>query len=415
MKILVTAYACTPHYGSEHYVGWTWIKAIAHQHDVWLICGDKEVAHIEKERERGGVPARLRLIVSPGKPIEPWHPNRFVSRLQAWTWPIAFEKDVPDIAAKLHAEIGFDAAHVITIASWRMNTLLWRLPIPLVRGPMGGGEPFPAAFFSLLGPTGKIYECLRWGTDAISVRKRSLLNAVRKPAVIIATNSQTVEQLRKLGRTKPVILCPNLLRRDRFEAIRATAGSVSRAKELLIFSGGTVEGRKGVAVILRVLRRLKDRGLGFRFIYGGSGPELPHILRLRSELGLEAETTFATSLSGEEYLRTLCAAHIFLFPSLRDNGPLTLLEAMSAGTVPVVVKNGGPGDVVDESCGYAFPADKPQTLVERMADCIVSLAGDFSRLEILSATAIRRVEENYLDEKAATIIEQAYSMIQNGR
>jgi glycosyltransferase involved in cell wall biosynthesis len=44
----------------------------------------------------------------------------------------------------------------------------------------------------------------------------------------------------------------------------------------------------------------------------------------------------------------------FLYPSLHDSGGLVVLEALSCGTPVVCLDIGGPGIIVNESCGAAI-------------------------------------------------------------
>jgi len=52
MKVLVSAYACEPHKGSEPGVGWNWVKQIARFHEVWVITRANNKEKIEEELNR---------------------------------------------------------------------------------------------------------------------------------------------------------------------------------------------------------------------------------------------------------------------------------------------------------------------------------------------------------------------------
>ena len=55
MKVLVSAYACEPHRGSEGGVGWNLVKQIARFAEVWVITRANNRAVIEDELRRNPV------------------------------------------------------------------------------------------------------------------------------------------------------------------------------------------------------------------------------------------------------------------------------------------------------------------------------------------------------------------------
>ncbi len=52
LKVLVSAYACSPYKGSEPGVGWGWVNAIAQHQDVWILTADHHREDIEREIRR---------------------------------------------------------------------------------------------------------------------------------------------------------------------------------------------------------------------------------------------------------------------------------------------------------------------------------------------------------------------------
>jgi glycosyltransferase involved in cell wall biosynthesis len=64
-----------------------------------------------------------------------------------------------------------------------------------------------------------------------------------------------------------------------------------------------------------------------------------------------------------------------VFPSLHDSGGIVVLEALSEGLPVVCLDLGGPGTVVNESCGIVVPtenADETQT-IGRISNAMISL------------------------------------------
>src|ERR1700744_357722 len=49
LKVLISAYACEPHKGSEPEVGWQWAMQMARYHEVTVLTRENNRAAIEKE------------------------------------------------------------------------------------------------------------------------------------------------------------------------------------------------------------------------------------------------------------------------------------------------------------------------------------------------------------------------------
>lgn len=60
----------------------------------------------------------------------------------------------------------------------------------------------------------------------------------------------------------------------------------------------------------------------------------------------------------------------FLLPSFSEGNPLSLLEAMSCGLIPIVTNIGGPKDIVSAEHGYLVDPYEVNTLVSAMEDVI---------------------------------------------
>ena len=83
MRILVSAYACSPGFGSEQGVGWNRALQLARFHEVWVVTRSKNRAAIEAALAREprpnlhflyqDLPRWARLCTSQGPPASaPW-------------------------------------------------------------------------------------------------------------------------------------------------------------------------------------------------------------------------------------------------------------------------------------------------------------------------------------------------------
>jgi len=420
LHVLACAYAARPNAGSESYVGWAGLLAISQFCRVTAIVHGHNRSEIEPALP--SLPQRENLRFHYLGETQNWHPNRMIARFQDWSWVTAWTKKAHELAKDLSAKERFDLAHHLTIATWRLPSPLADLGLPLVWGPIGGAESFPPSFYSVLSPVARGFELLRWSGNHITLRSRRMRRFASEVSVALGNNRETITALGQLGipynRTK--YLSQSFLPAGKFLSLEELNEKWSKAKQssgdiqgykkkLKIFAGGNLEGRKGVAIALQALVRLGRSGIPFSFSFGGLGPELGHLQRSVAKMNFGSGTvSLGHHFSGDEYRRHLAEADVYLLPSLREGAPVTMIEAMACGAVPVVADAGGAPMVVDSSCGFVVPVTSPDQMAFDICSCLESLASDPPRLEALSRAAWARAKERCTERAYLEGIEEAY-------
>lgn len=400
MKILVSAVACNPYLGSENYFGWAAVCALAQDHELWVLVNRRSQPDLDRATTEGRVPANVHFVFA-GE-FQLWHPDRMRARLQGWREYQRFSRAILPLARELHAREKFDLAHHITYATWRVASPLWQLGIPFVFGPIGGYEQFPVRLFPMLSPSAAAFELARMASNGISRFSPAVRRSLRRAAHVFAANTET-GQLATAVRgsdTGVLQLLPGFYSAEKIGFFSRFVPGKTVDGPLRLFAAGNMEGRKGVALALEALARAKAAGVKFHYRLGASGPEISHLKELTARLGLTGEVTFGEGLSGEDYPRELGATHVFLLPSLRESAGLTMMEAMLAGCVPVVVDCGGPGVVVTADSGYKIPVTSRRRMVARLAETIIAIDRDRNLIREKGRAASHRIaavfsEENY--------------------
>jgi len=394
MRVLIAAIACRPKGGSEGYVGWSCVNAISMDHEVHVITSG--MCQKEIEAELVTHPRKSKMSFSfVGEPFR-WHENRLIARAQSWVQYARWVREAAETARKLCEERHFDILHHITYATWRMGTPLSGLGAPLIFGPVGGGEKFPLSFLQMLSPLAVFFELLRSASGWLATKNRRVTDSISTASLLLANNRETKELFQRLGvlQTKTKIMSQSFLSAERMEQLRCAEKKSDPKEKLTIFAGGNLEGRKGVAIVLRALSILSHWKVPYEFTYGGQGPELGHLTRLARKLCLTGvNVNLGQVLTQENYFRELKRAHIYLLPSLREGAPITMMEAMAASCVPVVGKCGGAAMLVNEDCGRLIPITSPSEMAKEIADKLRSLWKNSEALKTLGESARLRVKE----------------------
>ena len=154
MRVLLSAFACEPGRGSEPGTGWHWTGALADLgHEVTVLTESQHREELLAKRPDG---VDFRFIDIPTSPV----PR---SAKLLWTydtygrWQDAALRHVEEQARQ------YDVAHHVTYGGLHLGSMLWRLPIPLVYGPVGGGQTAPASYWRYFGrewPAGDAEDCI---------------------------------------------------------------------------------------------------------------------------------------------------------------------------------------------------------------------------------------------------------------
>lgn len=165
----------------------------------------------------------------------------------------------------------------------------------------------------------------------------------------------------------------------------------------ILFLGRLYREQKRVHLFPQILGRLKSSGIPFHWTIAGDGAEKSFLNRAMG--GAPGQTvSFAGQISYAQVPELLRAHDLYLLTSDYEGLPLSLLEAMGAGLVPVVSDlASGIREVVDAHNGMPVPVAD----VEGYARAIIHLHEHREELAAKSAAAHERVKTEFSVEAMA--------------
>jgi glycosyltransferase involved in cell wall biosynthesis len=406
MRILVSAYACNPYGGSEPGVGWTAVCRIARRHDVYVITDIHNKEGWEKGREEGIIPPNVRVRFLRDRSA--CSDNRFVAHIQSWLNYASFNRQVLQAALAWHAEENLDLCHQVTIATWRMPSPLWRLPIPFVWGPVGGAGYIQPAFRPILSWSARCFEHARNMNSALTLRSRAFRQCIGNASVVLAANEETEILLRPHRGSKPLLRLPIAsMPQDKVARLLRPPRPPSNGP-LRCFAGGNMIGSKGLSLALRALALAARKGVDFHYMIAGGGPEIPAMKRLAEDLGISARVEFNYGFRGQDYIDALHRADVYLLPSFREGTPVTLLEACLAGCHAVVADVSAQGEIVRMAGGHAVSAANIDAMIDGLADALCWCAANRQALTSLARDTADKIAAGFSSERYDAVLEEAY-------
>ena len=124
----------------------------------------------------------------------------------------------------------------------------------------------------------------------------------------------------------------------------------------VLYLGRVIEAQKRVGLMARVMKRTLAEVPDIRWTIAGDGPELAG---MRAEFAVEAERVrFLGSVPYSQVPGILPEHHVYFLCSDYEGLPLSLLESMGAGLVPVASDlPSGISEVVNDGNGFRVPID----------------------------------------------------------
>jgi glycosyltransferase involved in cell wall biosynthesis len=410
MRILLSAIACYPDRGSESGVGWKAAAALGKEHTVHVLTSKGEQEGVELALSTGAYP---NLSFTFFGTDAPYHENRLIARLQSWNRYADWTRQSLDIARKLARRQLFDLAHHVTYSSWRIPSRLWQLEVPFVWGPVGGTAEYPNNLLGKLAPRSALFELMRCMSNRCVSRSNSLKACVRNSDAVVASNKETFDKLLPLrGRKEGLhVLFPAFFTDGQVESLKFDAANKPADKPLRLFSGGNMIGSKGLIFALEALQTASRQGVAWQLVVGGYGPEIPFLRKKAESLGIADRIDFHMGFDGNAYRQKLKDSDIFILPSFRENAGITMLEAMLAGCVPVVVDASAQGDIVDRKFGFKIPVTSASKISSGIADALIQLARNPTLRISMGQMASDFVARNYREAVYVRGIEAIYDEV----
>jgi glycosyltransferase involved in cell wall biosynthesis len=368
MKILISAYSCEPGKGSEPGVGWNIVREVAKFHEVWVLTRpDESKAAIEAELLRHPNP-NLHFVYFT---LPFWQDSlrwgqSGAMQLHYYLWQI----QAYFVARALHHQIKFDVIHHVTFVKYSSPCFLAWLPVPLIWGPVGGGESAPKPFWKDFSQKAKAYEIARNVWRWIGETDPFVRLTVKKTAVVRATTEDTAQRLYKMGATHVDILPESGLSEE--DIAQLATYPLPTETPIRFISLGRLLHWKGFYLGIRAFAAANLPDAEYWIL--GEGTERDRLQSLANELGVGDRVKLWGRLPRDQTLVRLGQSHVLVHPSLHDSGGWVCLEAMAAGRPVICLNLGGPGVQVTKDTGFRVDANTPEQAVQDMAAAMVQLS-----------------------------------------
>lgn len=378
-KILVSAFACDPTKGSEFSNGWNWAKGLSEQgFDVHCLTRSINRHSLEQLDKPNNLTFHYLSLPNGLEKLYSMSTAGMYLYYILWQW-LAYKK--AKRISKIHV---FTLAHHVSWGSFQLGSFMYRLKIPFVFGPVGGGQKAPVVFKSYFGR--------HWNTELRRDKISKFLlkfnpackQMLRNAHAVIVSNKETLE-MAELSGAKNIGYSFDIALQDDFFPPSLDFKCVQGDGLKLLWVGRFLP-RKGLLLVLDVMNKLKQYPDITLTVVGDGEMKNEFLTKIKAN-SLQDSVDWKGSVPFEVVKEYYSTHDAFLFSSLRDSGGAQIFEAMAYGLPVISINLHGQSIIINDDTGFRCSVESPESAVAEMADAIVSLYKNRAKLENMSIAA----------------------------
>ena len=383
MQILLLAYACDPLRGSEHGVGWAFLKSyLDRNYQVTLITQTKNLKNIElnlDEKEKNGLKIWAFQLPSFFYFLKKQLP--FGTQLYYIIW----QNYVGYKLRKINL-LDFEFAHHVTFANDSLPSALFKLRmVKRIWGPVGGISRTKIINYRYLGIKGSLHEFFRVISNSIN-RFYITRTKIHKLNLVICQNADGEKYFSKYTE---VCVSSNAFLDDSFLKIPH-----KERVPHMILGVGRLDPLKGWAIAIQALKYLPD---SYELHLVGKGYDRKRLVKVARRIGVASRVKFLGELERNKVMELMTICDVFVFPSLHEGAGWVLCEAASMGASIVAFDIAGPRSVLGNSANFVDPVGNlPKLFAKGIHD---SSGKDLNRRYYWTKERLLSPVIKYLDEK----------------
>lgn len=392
MEILVSAYGCEPNKGSEPGIGWRWCTELAKFGKVTVITRSNNRDNIE-----AGISV-LPIELTSQLEFYYYDTDEMIRKVKKgdhnlylyyFFWQVGAYK----MAKELCRHKNFDLCIALTFGSIWMPTFMYKLDVPFVWGPIGGGEAIPNEYLTLFGKKSALLQkCRKLMAKTIQINPL-VSKPLRAAKFIVARTQDTANIIPGKYQSKLKICLETAIDVNEIKCKDYDDNTIE-GKVKFIYTGRLIP-IKGLRLVFEAIGQLDDiENIEFTLI--GDGAERSKLERLADQLNIRKCIRFRGKMDRKDLLTELEKSDVFIFPSFKEGGSWALMEAMSSELPVICLDTSGMHLITDEDCAIRIPIGTVEDTIMEYAKAIQTLANNREMRETFGKHARKRIEEEFV-------------------
>jgi glycosyltransferase involved in cell wall biosynthesis len=405
MKVILSAFNCEPGVGSEEAVGWGWVIGLAARCDKVLV--------VTRSSNQGRIDAWLTKNTLSNVEFLYFKPSyaKLFDVLGRFKWIpfyIAWHGGIMEPIRAAMSREKYDLVHHVTVVSMRFPLKLGELGIPFIYGPIAGGDEAPKVTWEGMSWRGRLGESLRRLSNLWIERSPGVAMTLERSSAILVVSPETKS------------LVPSKMHPRTFQVLaisydeplsRRIIAPRPSAKLRLLFAARCLDWKGLHLGLPAIALALESSGVDIHLTVIGEGPARTRWQHLGMRLGVTANITWVDHQPRDIFIQTLPDFDALFFPSLHDSGGMVVLESLANGLPVICLDAGGPGQLVDHTCGIKVRMESRDQIVQDLAAALVRFSIDEDLRHSMAIGSVERVARHFMLDKKVDAVMDHYPKI----
>lgn len=231
----------------------------------------------------------------------------------------------------------------------------------------------------------------------VNILIKKLVKKLNNSNKVYTVSKDMVEELHSYGYGGGVTVIRNgamFKRISNVETLKPLAinkFNLENEQNILLYVGHIVK-FKNLEFTFNALTKVKQKIPNFKMLLVGSGADDNYFKNLAVKLGLDNNLIFTGVITNQELLSSVYSiADLYVFPSIFDNDPLTVVEA-SLHKVPAItiVNTGSSERIINEVSGFTTNLNE-----EEFANKIIELLNNKQKLKEVGINAEKQIPKEW--------------------
>ncbi len=383
---MVSAYGCEPLKGSEPGVGWNWVLQMAKNNYLHVITRTNN-----QESIKAHLPEDIKGNIVFHYYDTPMSIKRLKNKAQGlYFYYFCWQIGIIPIVRRIIKSEKIDYTMHLTFGSMWMPTFLPLFRTPFIWGPVGGGDCEPKTFLKVLPLKQRIIQTMRYAISALSIINPFVLIPAARASVILCRTPNSAKVIPSCYQQKTKVILETAMEPHIFEFKKKEYDDDN--KKVRMITTGRLLPNKNILTAVRSLKFIPTK-YQFELVIVGSGYQKNIIGQEATVSGHKDDVTIIDELPRMDVLKLLEESDIFLFPSLREGGSWSLMEAMAIGLPVVCLNYAGMAITTDDSCAIRLPVTNPAQMPKDMATAIIKLIENPELRKQMGDAGRKRIKE----------------------